>query len=789
MNRISITFKISVSLACLLVSILLAAYTIGFLPDEDRTRIQSQLNLCETIAIQTSMAIRHSQPELMQDSLRATVQGNPDITYALISRGTNVIGRFTDDEQPFNDARRDISTVVRVPIVSNNEPWGEVELGLKRHAVTSGMPLLSNPLLRLTLFCGCLAIPAYFVYLRRVLQHLDPSEVVPDRVRKTLDTLAEGLVVLDREQRIVLANNALAIMLDSTPDELIARNITGFSWLFEDEELFDEELPWTIAMSQRRIVAGQVLQLTNAAGQRRTLRINASPIEGTNHTCEGVLISFDDVTLLEERNTALTSMLDKLRDSRDQIQRQNRELTVLATRDPLTGALNRRCFFEEFERQWDSALKNQSAISCIMIDVDHFKSINDNHGHAEGDFVLREVVRIVEATIGKKDILSRYGGEEFCVLCPGKAIDDAIHLADRIREEIAARKLRHDETVTASLGVSAVEFGAESPNDMLNEADSALYHSKRTGRNRTTSWGDIRENTVVLQKPDSRDGHISIDAVNALLYALGNRDAATVEHCKRVAALCHDVSTDLFTESERHLLKNAALLHDFGKICAPDSILHKEEPLSESEASQVQSHNMIGVDIVRATFGRDDLADLIQQHHSGQKKISLPARLLSIVDAFDTMTTDHSHQRKMSKTAAIDELKKLAGTRFDPTLVKHFVGFLTGDVNQPAAPEPGTKLPLEKQLEMLARVLDDRDVPAAVAITQDILVASRQLNSPEIVELAEVLSETTKHDSQWIESVRITVQLMDLCRIVRQERKLQKGNEKRNSDQPVAAGA
>lgn len=770
MNRTSITFKISVSLACLLVSILLAAQTIGFFPNARKERMQAQLALCETVALQASLAIQNGQDTLMNDTLAAIVNRDPTIAYAHVSRGTEKIAELysNGDSSLLNESGL---TVVTVPIAANNSPWGDVKLGLRPSALrqTSQLSRYLSPFAQFLVFCGCLAIPAFFVYLRRVLEHLDPSDVVPDRVRTTLDTLAEGLVVIDSDQRIVLANNVLASMLDSESNALLGKNISSFPWLFEDEELFDEELPWHTAITQKRIIAGQVLQLTNKAGQKRTLRVNASPIQSGRNECEGALVSFDDVTLLEERNTALTSMLDKLRESRDQIQRQNRELTVLATRDSLTGALNRRCFFEEFDKRWKGGNQETSLLCCIMIDVDHFKSINDTYGHASGDLVLKEVVKTIETSIAPKDILSRYGGEEFCVLVPESPLSAAVELADTIRENISELQIEGIETITASLGVSALIFGAETPNDMLNQADAALYHAKRTGRNRTTNWGDIKDNTD-MQNEDDIENRISMETINGLLNALENRDAKTAAHCRRVADLCSATGEAIFNQSETQLLRNAALLHDIGKICVPDSILFKTGPLTDEETQTIRMYSQTGVDIVRATFGCDELADLIMHHHSHKKRVPQPARLLSIADAYDAMVTDQSYRKGLSKEDAAHELAKRAGKQFDPRLVRHFIDFILGrDMNE-HSDKPSQAMaapPIEKQLEKLSAALDSRDAKLVSGTITNVVTAARKLNNPTILELAETLEECTEQD-QWLESVRLTVQLMDLCRIASQ---------------------
>ena len=128
-----------------------------------------------------------------------------------------------------------------------------------------------------------------------------------------------------------------------------------------------------------------------------------------------------------------------------------------------------------------------------MVDIDHFKKINDEHGHGVGDKVLKMVAKLLESKFGNKDSICRYGGEEFCVLMPGTGLDKAIEVAQEVRATIESYatmgiETNGDLTVTASLGVSAIEQGASSPGVLVDQADLALYRAKEQGRNRVEQW-------------------------------------------------------------------------------------------------------------------------------------------------------------------------------------------------------------------------------------------------------------------------------------------------------------
>ena len=164
--------------------------------------------------------------------------------------------------------------------------------------------------------------------------------------------------------------------------------------------------------------------------------------------------------------------------------RQREQLILLATKDPLTGAGNRRHFDNKLTEMVNAKRRAQTPASMILLDLDHFKAINDVHGHAVGDQILRRVAEIINLRIRVTDSLYRIGGEEFVVLLESQTVDDAAHLAEQLRTIVEANELAPDLPVTISSGVA--ELGdEESPKEWLHRADQALYEAKRGGRNST----------------------------------------------------------------------------------------------------------------------------------------------------------------------------------------------------------------------------------------------------------------------------------------------------------------
>jgi diguanylate cyclase (GGDEF)-like protein len=188
---------------------------------------------------------------------------------------------------------------------------------------------------------------------------------------------------------------------------------------------------------------------------------------------------------LETGRHELTSMNDALTEANERLKR-------LATIDPLTGILNRRAIFEVLEKCVGSADRTGRDLSILMVDIDHFKQLNDMHGHIKGDIVLKSVANILKSASRMHDEVGRFGGEEFLVVLPDTGPEEAIAVAERIRREIQAHE---DEGlwVTVSAGVATYQIGFSSIEQFVDAADKALYESKRRGRNRVIHVRDITE--------------------------------------------------------------------------------------------------------------------------------------------------------------------------------------------------------------------------------------------------------------------------------------------------------
>jgi diguanylate cyclase (GGDEF)-like protein len=181
----------------------------------------------------------------------------------------------------------------------------------------------------------------------------------------------------------------------------------------------------------------------------------------------------------------------RAKEAHDLIAEMNQRLAELATTDGLTGVRNHRHFREVLDTAVAFAARKQLPLSVIMLDVDHFKKINDAFGHGVGDDVLCTLAQILRTKVREYDTVARYGGEEFAILLPITDADAGRALAERLRATIADHPWPSGQ-VTISLGVATMHEPEEEVDKLVEQADQALYHSKKSGRNRVTHHDDLR---------------------------------------------------------------------------------------------------------------------------------------------------------------------------------------------------------------------------------------------------------------------------------------------------------
>ncbi|MBA3596536.1 MAG: diguanylate cyclase [Methylibium sp.] len=476
--------------------VLLADLFFGVLPDSTAQTMELRKRMGEALAVQVAALLQTDDRGALQRTLDSVATRTDDVRSLAIRRADGaIVLQGGDHARNWQSRDTDVSNLEQVTVKLNADgaPWGSFEVAFAREEGNAVLRLLRQPLMVMLLFMSAAGMLVFWLYMRRALQHLDPSSVIPERVQGAFDAMAEGVVALDARGRVLLANKHFRGLHPEAAAVGVGRNLSDLPWLCENLSSTRSEHPWALAMSDRAASAGYTLEVGTGSPDARQLVINCAPITDPGGTVRGSLVTFNDVTALQRANESLRQTMTALTSSNEEVQRQNTELERLATRDPLTGCLNRRAFLDAFEARLSEAHAANSPLSCVMLDIDHFKLVNDDHGHVIGDRVIQEVAKKLFDSTRSADLVCRYGGEEFCVVLPGLGMAAAAAFAERVRERILTEcgpGVREVENlrITVSLGVEALSSQAVAAPALIDRADQALYRAKRSGRNRVCAF-------------------------------------------------------------------------------------------------------------------------------------------------------------------------------------------------------------------------------------------------------------------------------------------------------------
>lgn len=227
---------------------------------------------------------------------------------------------------------------------------------------------------------------------------------------------------------------------------------------------------------------------------------------------DGSPLLLSEVHELRLRLEEAYATIDALRVDRSELEDDLRRLRRAASTDAMTGLWNRRFLLDSLDVSSSFASRHGLPLSLVLLDIDHFKAINDGHGHSAGDAALREVAAVLQGGARGHDVVARFGGEEFAILLPGTDRDGATAMAERVRRELETRPWPVRE-VTASFGVATMPHRDADPGALaallLESADMALYHSKRRGRNRVTHADDLPRLGLVLPPGQEATGAVA----------------------------------------------------------------------------------------------------------------------------------------------------------------------------------------------------------------------------------------------------------------------------------------
>ena len=356
--------------------------------------------------------------------------------------------------------------------------------------------------------------------------------------------------------------------------------------------------------------------------------------------------------------------------------------TRVATRDALTDSLtglgNHRSYQSRLREALERAEESGGEVALCLVDVDEFKGCNDRYGHPVGDQILVELARLFVE--GGEVEAFRFGGDEFALLV-ARNEEDAYRFVENLHDRIAETEFAHRQPVTITVGIASYPGYASSADELQQVADGALYWAKRHGKNRSCVYSP---SVVRIYSPNElaeiAERQARLRAAENLIRIVDSKDTYTGEHSQAVGRLVEAMARELELDDETtEQLRLAGLLHDLGKIAIPDTLLKKPGCLEPDERRLVRAHAQFGHSLLEG-LGIEPVDSWVLHHHehwdgSGYpnglagEEIPFGSRVILVADAYDAMTSDRTYRTASTATQALAEIRRRAGTQFDPAVV------------------------------------------------------------------------------------------------------------------------
>lgn len=321
-------------------------------------------------------------------------------------------------------------------------------------------------------------------------------------LRTAYEVLQNGVMIIDSAFRVEVCNPSACDILGIKEIDLVGKQLRNVLFSPKNEDgspMMDEDMPSYRSAKHGEFCKDTVMGITRQS-DKETIWINvkSSPIiqDGSSQP-SGAVVSFSDITqrlahvqMIEQNLQQINDLYVTMELQQLELEDANAKLENLANVDGLTGVANHRAFQDYFERQIEISHKTGRDLSLLFLDVDLFKSFNDDYGHQIGDEVLLDVAKVIALNVRDTDFPARYGGEEFVVVLPGAKADAALRVAESVRKKIESHDWKH-RTVTVSVGVATLNKRDITKDEMVEEADKALYHAKDAGRNKSLHYNDL----------------------------------------------------------------------------------------------------------------------------------------------------------------------------------------------------------------------------------------------------------------------------------------------------------
>lgn len=322
------------------------------------------------------------------------------------------------------------------------------------------------------------------VWAMHRLQLFDLAPVAREQVVEWLD---DGLVVFNRQRQLVDLNPAAERLLGRLREA--GSPTENRRWIGQTAADLKAHFSQLIELFERQTDGRFDVQL-QVDGRELDYDVRISTLKGKRGGVQGWMMVLRDITDLKTAREAAYQARDQAVAAADENARLYEQLKQMAVTDSLTGVNIRRHFYEQAGFVLDRAAESRQPASLLLFDLDHFKSVNDTYGHSTGDRMLQQVAQICIDSLRRKDILGRYGGDEFVALLPETDLPEAVRVANRLCAQIATAPFEASGSplrFTISVGVSTLLGGEDTLDALIDRADRAMYRAKQTGRNRVVT--------------------------------------------------------------------------------------------------------------------------------------------------------------------------------------------------------------------------------------------------------------------------------------------------------------
>lgn len=511
----------------------------------------------------------------------------------------------------------------------------------------------------------------------------------------------DAIIITGKDLKIIMANQQAAELHGfGNPQEMIGKNVLKFIDV-KDRQRAVENAKKTIEKGSLRNIEYKLLK---SDGSSFLGEVSSSVISDEEGYPKAFIVIERDITESKKAQRQCELLNKRLISS-------NRKLIRSALIDPETGLFNHRYFEDIIEREFYRARRYNHNLSLIMLDIDYFKSINDVYGHQFGDSVLKQFTELLKKTIRRYDIAVRFSGEEFIIISPGSDRYTALNLCKRLLGVLNFYDFGDEKTkIKLKLSGAVVSYPEDDiveSMDLVKVSERILAKAKDDGGDRIYSILDIKKkkskdlslesfekNNDVnflkekITKLTKRANRSIIEAVFAFAKTIKLKDNYTGEHTESTVRYAVELAKVMdLSISDQENIRQAAILHDLGKIGISEKILCKKSKLTRKEFEEIKRHPSIAVDIIRPIHFLQDLIPFILHHHerwdgkgypNGLKRDNIPmgARIIALADSYHALISNRPYRKAYSKQEAVRIIREGAGSQFDPKIVDLFLKLL-----------------------------------------------------------------------------------------------------------------